>query len=178
MSIAGCVLNTKPVVKKQPSKPVFLKPKTKSYPNSGRGLVQRLRMLTSSATSDTQKRDNSHARMVPASRATSEEKTKFSDHPPVLLLGTQSVKLQHKRRFKVKPKRKVLQVAKSAAKANSSMHIVEEKRQQELFQKRTQERVASALRAKKELQTQQEQRMQEAKKSGPDPALLMKKVML
>ena len=180
MSIAGCVLNTKPAVKKQPSKPFFVKQKTKSHTASARGLVQRLRLLTAMPESYIENHRDPHARMIPASNGTNEEQTTLSDHPPVLLLGSQSAKFHPKRKQKLKPKRKVRRpaAAKSLIQAiDDSAQIEEEMRLQELFQRKTQERVASALRAKKkELQKQQEQRTLEGKKSGSDTAILMKKV--
>ena len=179
MSIASCVLNQKPTVTKQPSKPVFLNLKAKR--TSSRGLVQRLRSLTSGSVSNFHKRQEPHDRMTTVNHgATSARQTNLSDHPATLLLATRSSGIQLKPKPKSrpkpkpKPKRKVLQ-----PKTESSAQTDEEARQQqEMFRKKTQERVLSARRAKKkeELLQAQQRQMDEANKTGVDPAVLVKKV--
>ena len=179
MSIASCVLNQKPTVTKQPSKPVFLNLKAKR--TSSRGLVQRLRSLTSGSVSNFHKRQEPHDRMATVNHGTtSARQTNLSDQPATLLLATQSSGIQLKPKPKSrpkpkpKPKRKVLQ-----PKSESSAQTDEEARlQQEMFQKKTRERVLNALRAKKkeELLKAQQRQMEEANKTGVDPAVLVKKV--
>ena len=193
MSIAGCVLNVKPTVKKRPSKPVYFNVKRKparTDPSPARGLVQRLRSLTSGATSNVHRRPephDSHAVSAPASDSSIVmQHSILSEQPVALLLGTRKTKqptrpkpiprAKIRPKPKPKPKRKVANVG---AKADKPAPIDDEqaRQEQEMFQKRTQERVMFALRAKKkELQKAQQRREVETNNSGPDPAILVKKV--